>query len=199
MYLLFALHSDTTGIYIHTRSDGKIYNRSRLRAKTKRRTVIMKDLLFALLAYACKQFTLTISVNKSVVLAQGIDKALEILLNQTPLETVHKLCYLGSTITDTLSLQISTLIGKVDTTFDHLKKRAWDKSQLTITIKVNIYDACILRTPENSEKRGPHTQHKKGQLSFGKLQTHPWYHLAGQNYKQRGPRKGQLTKCHCTV
>ena len=50
--LWFAFHADTSDIYIyiyiyiHTGSDGKIYNINRLRAKPKRRTIVIRDLLF---------------------------------------------------------------------------------------------------------------------------------------------------------
>ena len=37
----------TKGIHLHTRSDGKLFNLARLRAKTKVRTVLIRELLFA--------------------------------------------------------------------------------------------------------------------------------------------------------
>ena len=85
MLLWFAFYSDTIGIYTHTRSDGTLYNIGRLRAKIKRYTVMITDLLFAddaaLLVHsetelqtlidrfsnACEKFALTISVKKTVL------------------------------------------------------------------------------------------------------------------------------------
>ena len=35
------------GVYLHTRSDGRLFNLARLRAKTKVREVLIRDMLFA--------------------------------------------------------------------------------------------------------------------------------------------------------
>ena len=35
------------GVYLHTRSDGKLFNLARLRAKTKVREILIRDMLFA--------------------------------------------------------------------------------------------------------------------------------------------------------
>ena len=42
-----AFRHSTEGIHLHTRSDGKLFNLARLRAKTKVRTVLIRGLLFA--------------------------------------------------------------------------------------------------------------------------------------------------------
>ena len=80
---------DTTeGIYPRTRSDSKLFNLTRLRAKTKVREVLIRDVLFAddaavvshtqeelqplmdCFSQACKDFGLTISLKKTNVLGQ---------------------------------------------------------------------------------------------------------------------------------
>ena len=41
-----AFGSSTEGIYLHTRSDGKLFSLSRLKAKTKVREVLIRDMVF---------------------------------------------------------------------------------------------------------------------------------------------------------
>ena len=78
----------TQGIYMHTRSDGKLYNIARLRAKTKIRKTTIRDVLFvddaAVTAHtehdlqqlmdrffhACRDFGLTNSLKKTNVLVK---------------------------------------------------------------------------------------------------------------------------------
>ena len=79
------------GVYLHTRSDGRLFNLARLRAKTKVREVLIRDMLFAddaavatheqaelqslmdRFSEACKDFSLTISLKKTKVFAQGTE------------------------------------------------------------------------------------------------------------------------------
>ena len=83
MLLQYAFDDCTKGIYIRTRADGKLYNLARLRAKSKVREVLIRELLFAddaaltshreaglqelvdCLSHACREFGLTISLKKT--------------------------------------------------------------------------------------------------------------------------------------
>ena len=47
MLLKHAFDTTTERIYLHTRSDGRLFNLARLRAKTKVRKVLIRDMLFA--------------------------------------------------------------------------------------------------------------------------------------------------------
>ena len=47
LLLKHAFGSTTEGIYLRTRSDGRLFNLARLRAKTKVREVLIRDMLFA--------------------------------------------------------------------------------------------------------------------------------------------------------
>lgn len=69
----------TKGVYLHKRSDGKLFNIARLRAWTKIRKVLDKDLLFAndqdvvnkftyLGAVVTDDFSLNSDVNRRIVL-----------------------------------------------------------------------------------------------------------------------------------
>ncbi|XP_035663411.1 uncharacterized protein LOC118407100 [Branchiostoma floridae] len=121
--LKHAFGSSAEGVYLHTRSDGKLFNLARLKAKTKIREVLIRDLLFAddaaLAAHsvnklqtlldkfsaACQDFSLTISIKKTQVMCQGVDHPPAVTINNYELEVVPKFTYLGSTVTDNLSLE----------------------------------------------------------------------------------------------
>ncbi|XP_078661585.1 uncharacterized protein LOC144905710 [Branchiostoma floridae x Branchiostoma belcheri] len=140
-----AFGTSTEGVYLHTRSDGKLFNLSRLKAKTKVREVLIRDLLFAddaalaahtenklqilldKLSCACQDFSLTISLKKTKVMCQGVDHPPSITINNYELEVVPKFTYLGSTVTNNLSLEaeLNGRIGRAATTFARLQKRVW--------------------------------------------------------------------------
>lgn len=163
-----ALETSPGDVAFHWRCDGSLFNLSRLRAKTRIQHSIARDLLFAddaaLVAHSeshlqdmidrlnntCKAFSLTISVKKTVILVQGIEGPLDepIKLDGKPLEIVQKFCYLGSTVTATLSLEeeINSRIGKAATTFGKLTERAWNNKYLKTSTKTRIYEACVTST-----------------------------------------------------
>lgn len=47
LLLKHAFGSATEGIYLHTRSDGRLFNLARLKAETKVREALIRDMLFA--------------------------------------------------------------------------------------------------------------------------------------------------------
>ncbi|KAI8491983.1 hypothetical protein Bbelb_303560 [Branchiostoma belcheri] len=99
-----AFGSSTEGVYLHKRSDGKLFNLSRLKAKTKIREVLITDLLFA----------------DDAALAAHTENKLQILLDELPCAR--------STVTNNLSLEaeLKGRIGRAATTFARLQKRVWD-------------------------------------------------------------------------
>ena len=88
---------------------------------------------------ACEEFNLTISLKKTTVMGQNTPAPPT--LGNYNLEVIEKFCYLGSTVTNTLSLdaELNIRIGKASTTFGMLTKRVWRNSKLTITTKVYVY------------------------------------------------------------
>jgi len=166
MLLQYAFADCEEGIFIRTRADGKLFNIARLRAKTKVREVLIREMLFAddaaltshtetglqelvsRLSHACKEFGLTISLKKTNILAQGTDTAPDITIDNTHLEVVETFTYLGSTVSSSLSLdtEISSRIGKGAAVMSKLNKRVWSNSQLTVNTKLRVYQACVLST-----------------------------------------------------
>ena len=88
LLLKHVLDTITEGIYFRTRSDDRLFNLARLRANTKLRMDLIRDMLFAddaavathtqeelmslmdCFSQACKDFGLTISLKKTNVLGQ---------------------------------------------------------------------------------------------------------------------------------
>ena len=166
MVLHYSFDGCEEGIYVRTRTDGNLYNISRLRAKTKTKSMLIRELLFAddaaltshseaglqllidKLSHGCKEFGLTISLKKTNILAQGVDTTPTITIDNTPLELVDSFKYLGSTIASSpsLDMEISSRIGKAAGVMSKLDTRVWTNSQLTIATKLRVYQACVLST-----------------------------------------------------
>ena len=154
------------GIYLRTRTDGKLFNLSRLWAKTKVQLRCLRDFLFAddaaATAYsaedlqqlmtrfsdACQDFGLTISLKKSQVMGQDTDSPPAISINDHELDVIYDFVYMGSAISDTLSFdsEFNRRIGKAATTMIRLTKKAWNNSKLTLHTKIQIYRACVVST-----------------------------------------------------
>ena len=166
LVLSYAFRKSSDGVFIHTRSDGGLFNLARLRAKTRIRRVLIRELLFAddaglvahteaalqrlidCFAAACTEFGLTISLKKTQVLGQDVSSAPSISIGNHTLEVVDKFTYLGSTISSNLSLdaELNTRIGKAMTVMARLAKRVWDNTMLTVNTKMRVYQACVLST-----------------------------------------------------
>ena len=166
LLLHHAFGSSEDGIYLHTRSDGNLFNLSRLKAKSKVRSVLIRELLFAddaalaahseetlqrlitSFADACKEFGLCISLKKTEVMGQDVSKVPEITIGDHTLGVTETFTYLGSKISSNLSLdaELNARIGKASATMAKLSKRVWENKKLTISTKVKVYHACVLST-----------------------------------------------------
>ena len=122
LLLKHVLDTTTELICFRTRSDDRLFNLARLRAKIKLRKDLIRDMLFTddaavathtqeeLLSFmdcfsqACKDFGLTISLKKTNVLGQNTYAPPVISIHDYELDAVCKFTYLGPTITDNLSL-----------------------------------------------------------------------------------------------
>ena len=64
------------------------------------------------------------------------------------LYVVHQFTYLGSTISDNLSLdtEIDKRIGKAATTLARLTSQVWENPKLTVKTKMAVYNACVIST-----------------------------------------------------
>ena len=163
LMLTYAFGTASDGIYLHTRHDGKLFNLKRLRAKTKVTCVLIREMLFAddaaLVSHtqeglqclmdrfskACKEFSLTISIKKTEVMAQDAEIPPSIYVDGSNLSVVDNFKYLGSTISSNLSLdvEINARIGKAATVMAKLNKRVWQNIHLTMNTRLKVYQACV--------------------------------------------------------
>ena len=163
LVLKHAFGTAQEGIYLWSRSNGRLFNLARLKARTKVRKALIRDMLFAddaavvthtqqelqllmdRVSVACKDFGLTISLKKTNILDQDTPAPPIISIDDCELDVVHKFTYLGSTITDNLSLDAE--IGKAATTLARLTSRVWTNFKLTMTTKMAVYNACVPKHP----------------------------------------------------
>ena len=82
------------------------------------------------------------------MLGQDVDTPPIITIANYQLEVVHEFTYLGSTITDNLSLdaELNKRIGKAATTLWRLATRVWENPKLTTKTKMAVYNACVVST-----------------------------------------------------
>ena len=97
---------------------------------------------------ACKDFGLTISLKKTNVLGQDTESPPVITIDDYELDAVCQFTYLGSTITDTLSLdaEINKRIGKAASTLARLAARVWTSYKLSVKTKMAVHNACVIST-----------------------------------------------------
>ena len=203
--LKHAFGTSTEGVYVHTRSDGKLYNIARLRAKTKVHETTIRDMLFAddaavtahteydlqqlmnRFSHACRDFRLTISLKKTNVLGQDVDTPPVITINNYQLEVVHEFTYLGSTIANNLSLdaELNRRVGKAATTLGRLATRVWENPKLTTKTKMAVYNACIVRTLLYGSEAW--TTYSKQERKLNSFQLRSLHRILGISWRDKVP------------
>uniref|UniRef100_A0A3B3HTA8 Reverse transcriptase domain-containing protein n=1 Tax=Oryzias latipes TaxID=8090 RepID=A0A3B3HTA8_ORYLA len=168
--VLQSMPEELGDLFIRTRSDGDLFNLRRLKAKNKTRELLIQELLFAddsalvtqslqamqelltAFAEASARFGLTINIKKTEVLIQDTHNAKlnprTVLLNGTPLAEVDKFSYLGSTISNSGSIdtEISKRIQSAASAFGKLRSRLWDQRGIHLKTKIKVYRAIIMPT-----------------------------------------------------
>ena len=156
------------GVYIRTRSDGKLFNLARLKSSTKTREICVRDLLYAddsalvstdpeeiqeiveHFAMASTMFGLTIKVSKTELLYQPplLDhqpQCPDVLLNGRTLAQAESFVYLGSAVTSTNSsdLEVDRRIQAASKAFGSLYQRLWSRHDIKRTTKIKVYNAAV--------------------------------------------------------
>ena len=85
---------------------------------------------------------------KTNVLGQDIMELPSITIDDYELDVVEQFTYLGSTITDNLSLDtdIDKRIGKATIALASLTSWVWTNSKLTVKTKMGVHNACVIST-----------------------------------------------------
>lgn len=154
-------------MYLHTRSDGQLFNLDRLRAKTKVRVTLIRDMLFAddgavtsiteqqlqclmdRFSQACKDFGLTISLKKTNVLGQDLDISPLITIDSYELDVVHLTLVPPSATTWATTCpgcrnqpayrEGHNNVGPTDNSF-------LGESQTDVATNIAVNEACIIST-----------------------------------------------------
>ena len=212
LLLQCAFDQSEDGVYIHSRSDGGLFNLARLRAKTKVRKVLLREMLFAddaalathseealqrlidCFAHACDEFGLTISLRKTDIMGQDVSSIPCISIGDHTLEVVEDFTYLGSTISSNLSLdtELNTRIGKAATAMARLTKRVWSNTMLTINTKMRVYQACVLSTLLYGSESWTLYTRQEGRLNAFHLRC--LRKILGITWQDRVPNKDVLAR-----
>ena len=81
-------------------------------------------------------------------MSQDVPAVPSISINGEVLEVTNCFTYLGSTVTNNLSLdaKIDKRIAKAAAVISKLSKRVWENHQLTLNTKLKVYQTCVLST-----------------------------------------------------
>ena len=81
-------------------------------------------------------------------MGQDVDNPPVITIDNYKLDVVRQFTYLGSTISENLSLdaEINRRIGKAATSLGRLTTLVWKNPKLTVTTKMVVFNACIIST-----------------------------------------------------
>ena len=157
------------GVYIRTRNDGKLFNLARLKARSKTRSELISDLIFAddtaLIAHdplqlqrmvdvfseAASKLGLQINVGKTEVMYQPSPNNSNpqepiIEINSEPLKVVTNFKYLGSILAsdNTVDREISGRIQSACAAFGKLEKRLWARNGIRLSTKCRVYKAVVV-------------------------------------------------------
>lgn len=82
------------------------------------------------------------------MLGQNVSNIPVIKLGNSTLKVVDEFTYLGSTISNSLSLdsELNRRIGKAASAMARLSARVWENRMLTTNTKMQVYQACVLST-----------------------------------------------------
>ena len=212
LLLPYAFSSSEDGVYLHTRSDGRLFNLARLLAKTKVQQVLIRDMLFAddaaltthsevalqrlinCFAHACREFGLTISLKKTSVMGQDVSHTRSICIGDYTLDVIEEFTYLGAIVSSILSLdsELNRCIGKAAASMARLSKRVWENAMLTTNTKMRVYQACVTSTLlYGSESWTPYTrqEHRLNTFHLRCLSK-----ILGITWQDRVPNKGVLER-----
>lgn len=155
---------------IRYRTDGKLFNSRRLKAKTKVHVDKLREFLFAddcalnagsiedmqrsmnLFATACNNFGLTINTKKTEVMYQPApQKSYQkptVSVNGQNLAAVDNFTYLGSTLSRCVHIdnEVDSRIAKASSAFGRLRSTVWERRGISLSTKLSVYRAIVLTT-----------------------------------------------------
>jgi hypothetical protein len=157
------------GINITYRMDGKLFNLSRLKARTKISQTSVIELQYADDSMICAQseqelqrivnvfvsaFTkmgLEVNIGKTKVMYQPpphLRMPSNIVINAEPLENVENFPYLGSHLSTSVNVEseIKHRIAVASASYGKMRKRIFENHDLTVKTKVTVFNAVVIPT-----------------------------------------------------
>ena len=122
-----------------------------------------------------------------MLLGRDVDTPPVTTIDNYQLEVVHEFTYLGSTITDNLSLdaELNKRIGKAETMLGRLATRVWENTKLTTKTNMAVYNACVVSTLlYGSEAWTTYSKQKRKLKSFHLRSLH---RILGISWKDKVP------------
>lgn len=126
-------------------------------------------------------------------MGQDISDAPNINIGDFALQVVEDFTYLGSTISNSLSLEpeLNKRIGKAAAVMARLSKRVWENNKLTISTKIAVYRACILSTLLYGSESWTTYSHQENRLNS--------FHLRSLRRILHISSKDHITKYACAA
>uniref|UniRef100_A0A8C7WPE7 Reverse transcriptase domain-containing protein n=1 Tax=Oryzias sinensis TaxID=183150 RepID=A0A8C7WPE7_9TELE len=165
-----AFRETPLGIPIRYRCDGRLFNLRRLKAVTRVKETVIRDLLFAddcalnaineqdmqqemdAFSSACDNFGLTINIKKTEVMYQPAPgkpyQEPNITVKGQRLQDVENFTYLGSTLSRNTNIdaEVNNRIAKASSAFGRLRKSVWERRGILQNTKIKVYRAVVLTT-----------------------------------------------------
>ena len=157
------------GVKIISRSDGKLFNLARLKAKTKVNESCVLEFLYAddsamvsdslegiqeistTFSRVSKAFGLQINIGKTELIYQPCSRNRNrvqpvVTIDNIPLKTVSKFKYLGSHLSNDNKVdeEISHRIQSATVSFGKLNKRLWYNHDISLTTKLKVFKTAVL-------------------------------------------------------
>ena len=163
-----AFQDGDNGIPIRYRFDGKLFTLRRMQAKSKVKTEVLDEFLYAddmakgapteekmqkgvdQVSDSCDSYDLTISRKKTEVVYQpapGKPHKKPTAKGQR-LQVVDKFTYLGSTLSRVVQIddEANARIAKANAAFGQLRGSIWDRSGIRLDTKLKVYRSVVLPT-----------------------------------------------------
>ena len=206
------------GVNIQFRTDEHAFKRGGFRGKSKLRSELLRDLLFAddaaLVAHsleemqdlvdrfsrATKAFGLTISIKKTEFLHQpkaGCPQTdSHILIDGKPLKNVDKFVYLGSWVQSStlLDTEIANRISRASSSFGQLNDRLWKDHDISLETKISVYIAGVLTTLLSGSEAW--TAYKKQILHIDAFHMRCLRSICGLKWSDKVRNSDILAKCN---
>ena len=158
LLLIHAFDSSDDGVYIHTKSDERLFNLSKVKAKTKMRHAYSIDAVYrpccpcsSHRGSSSENYKQLLSSQQTLrsdhqpketnIMAQDTGIAPNIHIDNYSSEVVSEFTYLGSSMSSNLSLklELKRRIGKPSAAMSRLSKRVWENKKLTLSTKMKVY------------------------------------------------------------